>query len=455
MTDTRVDFGPNRSALYALEAEEAVLGCVLINPDAYLELASILKTDDFYLHKHRWIWDVFAHLSDQHLAVDFITVSQELENRRQLEEAGGAAFLTHLLNVVPTSLHAEAYGRLVERDAIRRRLLESATTIAKLAYAEERDINEVVSEAEAALFAVSAGRATRETLTLGQAARMYFDRLHDLSQHPGEWRGVPTGFVDLDKVLGGLQKADLILLAARPGIGKTSWALSVAHHAALVHKKHVAVFSLEMNWEQLTQRLMAQETGIDAQRLRLGQINDGEWPLLIKASETLSNVPVLIDDTPGLTPRDLAAKCRRLDQEFGLDLVIVDYLQLMRGGQRFENRVAEVTFISQQLKQLARELNVPVLANAQLSRAIEQRADKRPLLSDLRESGSQEQDADVVLFLHRKDDEVAIGGTSMELIVAKQRNGPTHPGLPLIFRSGQTLFVDAESRRVDSNGGQE
>jgi replicative DNA helicase len=452
MAKKQVEFGPNPSALYSLEAEEAVLGSVLINPDAYLELADSLKAEDFYLHKHRWIWDVFVHLHDRHSPVDFITVSQELENRRQLEEAGGAAYLTHLLNVVPTSLHAEAYGRLVERDAIRRRLLESATAIAKLAYAEERDINEVVGEAEAAVFAVSARRAMREALTLGEAARRYFDRLHELSQRPGEWRGVPTGFADLDQVLGGLQKSDLILLAARPGIGKTSWALSVARHAALVHQKHVAVFSLEMNWEQLTQRLIAQVSGIDAQRLRLGQIRDDEWPLLVQASEALGGAPVLIDDTPGLTPRDLAAKCRRLDQEYGLDLVVVDYLQLMRGGQRFENRVAEVTYISQQLKQLARELNVPVLANAQLSRAIEQRADKRPLLSDLRESGSQEQDADVVLFLHRTDDGVAEkSGVAMEIMVAKQRNGPTHPGLPLLFKGGQTLFENAQTRRVDLN----
>ena len=457
MTNTdraHVDFGPNRSALYALEAEEAVLGCVLINPDAYLEVAAFLKVADFYLHKHRWIWEVFAHLHDQHLPVDFITVSQELESRRQLDEAGGPAYLTHLLNVVPTSLHAEAYGRLVERDGIRRRLLESATVIAKLAYAEERDINEVVSEAEAALFAVSAERTTRETLTLGEAARRYFDRLHALSQRPGEWRGVPTGFAHLDQVLGGLQKSDLILLAARPGIGKTSWALSVARHAALVHQKRVAIFSLEMNWEQITQRLIAQETGIDTQRLRLGQIQDAEWPVLIQAVETLNTAPILIDDTPGLTPQGLAAKCRRLDQQEGLDLVIVDYLQLMRGGQRFENRVAEVTHISQQLKQLARELNVPVLANAQLSRAIEQRADKRPLLSDLRESGSQEQDADVVLFLHRTDDGVLEKGSlALEIMVAKQRNGPTHPGLPLLFKSAQTLFLEAETRRVDLQAG--
>ena len=299
MTESaRVDLGPNRSALYSLEAEEAVLGCVLINPDAYFEVAPFLRPDDFYLHKHRWIWDVFIHLHDQRMPVDFITVSQELDGRRLLDEVGGGAYLTHLLNTVPTSLHAEAYGRIVQRDALRRRLLEAATSVAKLAYAEERDINEVVNEAEAAVFAVSEQRQTKELIPLREVISSYYDQIKLLSERKGEVLGVPTGFVDLDRILGGLQKSDLLIIAGRPGSGKTGFMLSVAKNAAQIHKKHVAVFSLEMSNEQLAQRLMAQETGIDSQRLRLGDVHDDEWPLFVEAASALSDAPLFLDDTP-------------------------------------------------------------------------------------------------------------------------------------------------------------
>ena len=447
---THVDLGPNRSALYAPDAEEAVLGCVLINPDAYFEVAPFLRADDFYLHKHRWIWDVFIHLHDQRMPVDFITVTQELDNRRQLDEAGGAAYRTHLLNTVPTSLHAEAYGRIVQRDALRRRLLEAATSVAKLAYAEDRDINEVVNEAEAAVFAVSEQRQTKDILPIREVISAYFDQIKLLSERKGEILGVPTGFVDLDRVLGGLQKSDLLIIAGRPGSGKTGFMLSVAKTAAQVHKKHVAVFSLEMSNEQLAQRLMAQETGIDSQRLRLGDVHDDEWPLFVEAASALSDATLFLDDTPALTPLQLRAKCRRLDQEYGLDLVVVDYLQLMQGEGRSENRVQEVSYISRNLKALARELNVPVLAGAQLSRAVEQRQEKRPILSDLRESGSLEQDADIVMFIHRPDlyEKESAKTNVADILVAKHRNGPT-ADIQLVFRGALTKFENAETRRVD------
>ena len=447
---THVDLGPNRSALYAPDAEEAVLGCVLINPDAYFEVAPFLRADDFYLHKHRWIWDVFIHLHDQRMPVDFITVTQELDNRRQLDEVGGAAYLTHLLNTVPTSLHAEAYGRIIQRDALRRRLLEAATSVAKLAYAEDRDINEVVNEAEAAVFAVSEQRQTKDILPIREVISAYFDQIKLLSERKGEILGVPTGFVDLDRVLGGLQKSDLLIIAGRPGSGKTGFMLSVAKTAAQVHKKHVAVFSLEMSNEQLAQRLMAQETGIDSQRLRLGDVHDDEWPLFVEAASALSDATLFLDDTPALTPLQLRAKCRRLDQEYGLDLVVVDYLQLMQGEGRSENRVQEVSYISRNLKALARELNVPVLAGAQLSRAVEQRQEKRPILSDLRESGSLEQDADIVMFIHRADlyEKETAKTNVADILVAKHRNGPT-ADIQLVFRGALTKFENAETRRVD------
>ena len=446
----RIDAGPNRSALYSLEAEEAVLGSVLINPDAYFEVAPFLRPDDFYLHKHRWIWEVFIHLHDQRIPVDFITVSQELDNRHLLDEAGGAAYLTHLLNTVPTSLHAYAYGQLIQRDALRRRLLEAATSVAKLAYAEERDINEVVNEAEAAVFSVSEQRTSKDIIPIREAISTYFDQVKLLSEHKGEMLGVPTGFYDLDKVLGGLQRSDLLIIAGRPGSGKTGFMLSVAKNAAQIHKKHVAVFSLEMSNEQLVQRLMAQETGIDSQRLRLGEVRDDEWPLFVEAASALGEAPIFLDDTPALTPLQLHAKCRRLDQEYGLDLIIVDYLQLMQSEGRNENRVQEVSYISRHLKQLARELKVPVLAGAQLSRAVEQRENKRPILSDLRESGSLEQDADIVMFIHRADlyEKETARTNVADILVSKHRNGPT-ADIQLVFRSALTKFENAETRHVD------
>ena len=423
---------------------------MLINPDAYFDVAAFLRSDDFYLHKNRWVWNAFVSLHEQRLPIDIITVTGELERFNQLAEAGGAAYLTQLINSVPTSLHAEAYGRLVEREALRRRLLEAATQVAKLAYEEDRDIGEVVNDAEAAVFAVSERRLAKELAPIKEAVSEYYDRIKYLFEHRDELLGVPTGFIDLDKLLGGLQQSDLLIIAGRPGSGKTGLMLNVAKNAAMVYKKHVAVFSLEMSNDQLVQRLIAQETGIDSQRLRLGDIHDHEWPLFVQAANVLSDTQIFLDDTPALTPNQLRSKCRRLDQEYGLDLVIVDYLQLMQGDGRNENRVQEVSSISRGLKQLARELNVPVLAGAQLSRAVEQRQDKRPVLSDLRESGSLEQDSDIVMFIDRPDMYASDGAKTniANIIVAKHRNGPT-ADIQLVFRGALTKFENAETRHVD------
>ena len=451
MTDTpRADYGPNRTAPHAIEAEEAVLGCVLINPEAYFEVAPILRPEDFYLHKHRWIWDAFVALHEQRLPIDIITVAEALERHNQLGEVGGSAYLTRLINTVPTSLHAEAYAKLVEQESLRRRLLEAATDVAKLAYEEGRDIGEVVNDAEAAIFAVSERRLNKELAPIKEAISQYYDRIKYLFEHQDEMLGVPTGFIDLDKLLGGLQQSDLLIIAGRPGSGKTGFMLNVAKNAALTYRKHVAVFSLEMSNDQLVQRLISQETGIDSQRLRLADIHDHEWPLFVQAANVLSDAPIFLDDTPALTPNQLRSKCRRLDQEYGLDLIVVDYLQLMQGEGRNENRVQEVSTISRSLKQLARELNVPLLAGAQLSRAVEQRTDKRPVLSDLRESGSLEQDSDIVMFIHRPDMyEKAESRTNIaEIIVAKHRNGPT-ADVQLVFRGALTKFENAETRHVD------
>ncbi len=430
---------------HSREAEEAVLGAVLINKDAYFDLAQILQPDDFYIVRNRWIWEAFTRLHEKRVPIDFLTSCEDLEQHNQLGEVGGPAYLMALINQTPSSLHAEAYGHVVEQHAMRRRMLAAANDLARLAYNQQQTVESILDEAEKSIFGLSERRVRHDIQPISQVLSAYYDRVDQLSQRADEIQGVPTGLTDLDHLMGGLQKSDLLIIAGRPGMGKTGFMLSVAKTAAQKHRKHVAMFSLEMSCEQLVQRLMAQETGIDTQRLRSGRLNDDEWPLFTHAIEVLSDTPMWLDDTPGLTPMQLRTKCRRLHMEYQLDLVIVDYLQLMSGDTRNDNRVQEVSYISRNLKMLARELNVPVLAAAQLSRAVEQRTDKKPQLSDLRESGSLEQDADIVMFIHRPDamDEDSPRRNIAELIVAKHRNGPTHPGIELIFRNNLARFENA------------
>ncbi|MCK4897545.1 MAG: replicative DNA helicase [Anaerolineales bacterium] len=435
---------------HSREAEEAVLGSILINPEAYYDVAPFLQADDFYIHRHQWIWQAFTHLHEQRSPIDFLTVNEELDQQGQLSEIGGPAYLTALINNVPTSLHAEAYGRIIEENSIRRRMLTAANEIAKLAYREDHSVDSVMDEAEKAVFGVSERRMTRDLQPIQQALSEYYDRIDQLSGRDEDVYGVPTGFIDLDRLLMGLQPSDFIIIAGRPGMGKTAFMLSAAKNAAQTHKKHVAIFSLEMSNEQLVQRLIAQETGIDSQRLRTGKLEEDEWPIFTHAIEVLSDTRVFLDDTPALTPLQLRTKCRRLHLEYGLDLIIVDYLQLMSAGPRVENRVQEVSYISRNLKVLARELNVPVLAAAQLSRAIEQRADKEPQLSDLRESGSLEQDADIVMFIHRPEmyEKDTLKQNLAQIKVSKHRNGPIGT-IELIFRHKLAKFENAATRVVD------
>jgi len=432
------------------EAEEAVVGAVLINPEVYYDLAQFLQADDFYIHRHRWIWEAFTRLHEGRIPLDFLTVTEELERAGQLAEIGGPAYLTALLNQVPTSLHAEAYGHMVEAEAIRRRMLTAANQIATLAYDQQEQVENVIEEAEKSIFSVSERRLRHDVLPISNVLSDYYDRIDELARRPEDIFGVPTGFIDLDRMLAGLQPSDLLIIAGRPGQGKSGFLLSVAKNAALLHKKHVAIFSLEMSNEQVVQRLLAQETGIDSQRLRTGKLNEDEWPLLTHSIEVLGDTHIYLDDTPAITPLQLRTKCRRLHMEFGLDLVLLDYIQLMGGDVRTENRVQEVSYISRNLKVLARELNVPVLAAAQLSRAVEQRTDKRPVLSDLRESGSIEQDADIVMFIYRPDqyEKDTVKQNVAEIIIAKHRNGPTG-SVELVFLNHLAKFVDAATRSVD------
>ena len=434
----------------SIEAEEAILGSILINPDAYYDVAEFLQGLDFYIHRHRWIWEAFVKLHESRVPIDILTVIEELDHQGQLAEVGGPAYLTHLINNVPSSMHATAYAHLVEQSAVRRNMLEAANKIAKLAYDQEIALETVMDDSEKAVFGVSERRISRDLEPIQQALSDYYDRISDLASRPDEIHGVPTGFIDLDKILSGLQPSDLIIVAGRPGMGKTGLALSIAKNAAQTHKKHVAVFSLEMSNEQLVQRLISQETGIDSQRLRTGKIEENEWPLFTHAIEVMSDTRIFLDDTPAITPLQLRTKCRRLHLEYRLDLIIVDYLQLMSGDTRNDNRVQEVSYISRNLKILARELSVPVLAAAQLSRAVEQRSDKKPVLSDLRESGSLEQDADIVMFIYRPEvyeDDPAKENIA-EIIIAKHRNGPTGT-LQLIFRKNIAKFENAVTQRLD------
>jgi replicative DNA helicase len=382
---------------HSVEAEEAVLGSLLIDPDAIFEVASFLRPGAFYRVQNKWIYEAILSLSERREPLDFITLTEELRRREQLEEVGGEAYIISLINAVPTSINAPSYGRLVEATALRRKMITAASTIANLAYEEAEDINVVIDRAEQALFSISEERTTRDLMPIKQIAHEYLERIEELHARGDDVIGVPTGFVDLDRLLGGLNKSDLIIVAARPGMGKTSLQTAMALTAANRHGKRVAIFNLEMSGEQLVQRMISAETRIDSQRLRRGDLQEREWPIFMEAIGRLSETRIFIDDTPSITPMQLRTKCRRLYAEHGLDMVMIDYLQLMQAERSSNNRVQEISEISRGLKTLARELAVPVVAAAQLSRAVEQRQDKRPLLSDLRDSGCLTGDSLVTL----------------------------------------------------------
>lgn len=427
------------------QAEEAVLGAVLINPESFGEVSQVLDAEHFYIIRNRWIWEAFGYLYERRLPIDLLTVSEELTRQERLEEAGGQSYLMALINQTPSSLNAQAYAQIVEETAVRRRMLTAANEMAKLAYDQEQSVVGILDAAEKTVFGLSEKRAKRDVEPIKEVISSYYDRVLTLSQKDEEFTGVRTGMIDLDKLLGGMQKSDLLIIAGRPASGKTGFLLSVAKNAAQIYRKHVAIFSLEMSSEQLVQRFIAQETGINTQRLRSGKLETDEWNVFTQAIEVLSDTQIFLDDTPALSPLALRTKCRRLHLEYHLDLILVDYLQLMSSESRTENRVQEVSFISRSLKTLARELDVPVLAAAQLSRAVEQRTDKMPQLSDLRESGSLEQDSDVVMFIHRPDalakeqEKRALA----EIIVAKHRNGPTHSGIQMVFMNDIARFENA------------
>jgi replicative DNA helicase len=432
----------------SIEAEEGLLGSVLIDPDALALVLDQVRAEDFYRDAHRTVFDAMIRLSVRRTPADLITLCEELERCNRLDDVGGASTIVSLVNVVPTSANVVHYAAIVAQKALCRRLIHAAGTIAALAYEEESD---ALEKAEQALFALSCHTSSSEVVPISQVLQSCFDRLHTVHEHRGEVIGVPTGFRDLDAPLGGLQRSDLVILAARPGVGKTALALNIAVSAAYASARHVAFFSLEMGKEQLGLRLLSMRSHVDQMRLRMGWVEDAEWGKLTDAMTGLSSGPIWIDDTGGLALSALCSRARRLHAEVGLDLVIVDYLQLIHvtgDGKRYQNREQEIAEISRGLKALAKELDVPVLALAQLSRAVESRASKVPQLSDLRESGAIENDADVVLFIYRED-MYGDGGEDVrkntaDIIIAKHRNGPIGT-ITLGFEAKETRFYPIAS----------
>lgn len=378
----------DRQVPFNLEAEVAVLGSLLIDRDAIIKIAPFLKPQDYYSEAHSVIYEAIVDLYNRREPGDFVTLNAELTRLGKGDFIGGPAYLTSLAAAVPTSVHIEYYARIVERTAVLRRLISTGGQIASLGYREDEDVEQVLDEAEQLLFGVTQRQTLQDFVVIKQVLENFFDRIDELHQSRGELVGVPTGFVDLDQLTGGLQPSDLIIVAARPSVGKSSFCFGIAYNAAVRAGKKVGVFSLEMSREQLAQRMLAMETGIDTHRLRLGLVNDDEWHLISSAFGTLAQAPIYIDDTPGLSVSELRSRARRLHAQAGCDLLIIDYLQLMQGRRAgSDNRVQEVSEITRGLKLLARELNVPVIACAQLSRAVESRQSHIPMLSDLRESG--------------------------------------------------------------------
>jgi replicative DNA helicase len=422
-----------------VEAEEAVLGSLFVDPDSITETAIFLKPEAFYREKNRWVYEACLALYDRNEAINHITAAQELATQGRLEAVGGAGYLSLLVERLPTSLHVEHYARIVHRLSLMRRLISAAGQIAAIGYEAEADLDSAMNKAEDALFRVRRGESPRDFIHIRRILEQYWEEGSLIGaglEEAGRLAHVDTGFPALDELLGGMQRSDMVILAARPSLGKSSLALGIARNAALEQGAQVAIFSLEMSKEQLVQRLLSMEAEVDSKRVRLRQYTPLQEKRVMEATGKLSGIPIYIDDSPTLRVVEMRSKARRLHYERGIDLIIVDYLQLIRGDGRSENKVQEISDISRSLKALAREMECPVLAVSQLSRAVESRPSHVPMLSDLRESGSIEQDADVVMFIYRDDayikkedwdrinPERPYPEGIANLIVAKHRNGP-------------------------------
>jgi replicative DNA helicase len=436
-----------------IEAEQAVLGAIFLEPSSLTLASEILIPEDFYRTSHQKIFSVMIKLNDLGKAVDLITVTEELAASKNLEEVGGVSYLSELAGSVPTAANIEYYARIVEEKSLLRRLIRTATNIAQEGYSREDEVESLLEEAEKNIMEVAQRKNTGAFQNIKDVLVKTYDNIEVLANRKGDITGIPTGFTELDRMTAGFQRNDLIIVAARPSVGKTAFALNIAQNVATKTEENVAIFSLEMGAEQLVMRMLCAEGNINAQNLRTGTLTDEDWRKLTMAMGSLSNAGIYIDDTPGIRIGDIRAKCRRLKQEQGLGMVLIDYLQLIQGnGRSGENRQQEVSEISRSLKALARELEVPVIALSQLSRGVEQRQDKRPMMSDIRESGSIEQDADIVAFLYRDDyyDKETENKNIIEIIIAKQRNGPVGT-VSLAFVKEYNKFVNLERRFDESS----
>ena len=435
---------PERVPPQNIEAEQSVLGAMLIKKEAITQAQELLRPDDFYREAHRIVFETMLELAGDNEAVDLVTLTEALRKKEMLEKVGGISFITALANYVPTAANIVYHAQIVKEKSELRHLIDAATEIASAAYEATDDVKDIMDDAEKKILAVAANQTGGAFEPIRRLVIDTIGRIETLYENQGGLTGISTGFRDLDRDTSGLQKSDLILVAARPSMGKTAFTLNIATYAAL-HGHTVAFFSLEMSKEQLVQRMLCSEGGIDSQRLRTGQLEDGDWDKLIATADRISKASIFIDDTAGINIMDLRSKARRLKAEHGLDLIVIDYLQLMQGRTKSnnDNRQQEISEISRSLKALARELDVPVVALSQLSRSVESRTVKKPMLSDLRESGSLEQDADIVMFLYREDyyDQETERKNITEVIIAKHRNGPIGT-IELFFQKEFTKFRD-------------
>lgn len=431
-------------------AEKSVLGGVLIDAGAIVEVAEILQARHFYFAENRYIFEAALVLFEKSKPIDIITVAAELKEQGTIKQSGGKEYLNELIDIVPTSAYVKQYAEIVKNCYLKRTLISVASKLVEQSFDETGDVRDILNGAETDIFSLSQAFLHKDFIELKDILAESFERLEEFMKSDNQLRGIPTGFSALDSKLAGLQDSNLIILAARPGVGKTTFALNMALHIALKEKQPIGFFSLEMSKEELVDRLLVGQADIDAWKLKTGKLSDEDYTRLTQAMGELSEAPIFIDDTPGTSILEMRTKARKLTIEKGLKLIIVDYLQLATPGKRMESRVQEVSFISQSLKNLARELKVPVIALSQLSRAIEHRGEKKPQLADLRESGSIEQDADIVMFLYSDEDNDELMDQSkrmMKLLIAKHRNGPTGE-IELIFRGDRVRFFG-----VDSIGG--
>ncbi len=426
----------------SVEMEQSVLGAILLENEALVKVLELLDARDFYQEAHRWVFQAMIELFEENVPIDLLTVTERLRKRDRLEAVGGAAYLAELVELVPTAANVWHHARVVREKAVLRGLIQTATSIVTDSYEDADDVDILLDRAEQAIFEISQRKATSGFLHINAILKGSFKRIEQLYERKELVTGVPTGFIEFDRRTAGLQPADLIVIAGRPSMGKTAFSLNIAQHVGIQVGRPVAIFSLEMSKEQLVLRMLCAEARIDSSKLRTGFLSREDWPRLTKAAGTLSEARIYIDDAPAQSSLDIRAKARRLRAELDdLALIIIDYLQLMQGRSRSENRQQEISEITRALKALAKELQVPVVALSQLSRAVEQRKPPRPQLSDLRESGAIEQDADVVALIYRDElyDENSDAKGIAEIIIGKQRNGPTGV-VRLAFRGEYTRF---------------